>query len=205
MTRHLPEQARREQILAAARRCFIDNGYHPTRMDDIARSAELSKGGVYFHFKSKQEVFECLVEEEYGRSMKFLQEVLGGDESIGAKMQRIGHHYLDYFSTAPDAPRFFIVMGEMSLRDEKVAARLLEMQTTFIDTIARLLEQGIEEGVLRDVNARVVAAMLKALLDGLEGLYALEYPLEVSEFLATGLDLLLRGLAAPGMANNMTA
>ena len=39
MTRHMPEQARREQILSAARRCFIDNGYHPTRMDDIAKAA----------------------------------------------------------------------------------------------------------------------------------------------------------------------
>jgi AcrR family transcriptional regulator len=196
MTRHLPEQARREQILAAARRCFIDNGYHPTRMDDIARAAELSKGGVYFHFRSKQEVFECLVEEEYGRSMRFLQDVLGGEEPIGTKMQRIGGHYLEYFETAPEAPRFFIVMGEMSLRDDKVAHRLLEMQTTFIDTISKLLQQGVEEGVLRPLDTQVVAAMLKALLDGVEGLNALRYPLDATKFLGTGLDLVMRGMAA---------
>lgn len=194
MTRHLPEQARREQILRAARRCFIDNGYHPTRMDDIARAAELSKGGVYFHFKSKQEVFEQLVEEEFHRSMEFLKTVGHGDASVFEKMQLIGGHYLQYFNAAPDAPRFFVVMGEMALRDDRLSQRLLEMQTAFIDEIARLLQKGVEEGTLRDVDTVAVAAILKALLDGLEGLHALKYPMEVSRFLGTGLQLVLRGL-----------
>jgi AcrR family transcriptional regulator len=195
MTRHLPEQARREQILRAARRCFIDNGYHPTRMDDIAREAELSKGGVYFHFKSKQEVFAQLVEEEFARSMRFLQNVEQGEGTIFDKMQLIAGHYLEYFNAAPDAPRFFIVMGEMALRDEQLSQRLLEMQTAFIDEIAQLLERGVREGMLREVDTTAVAAILKALLDGLEGLHALSYPMEVSRFLGTGLQLVLRGLA----------
>lgn len=194
MTRHLPEQARREQILRAARRCFIDNGYHPTRMDDIARAAELSKGGVYFHFKSKQEVFGQLVEEEFARSMQFLQNVGHGEGSVFEKMQLIGGHYLQYFNAAPDAPRFFIVMGEMALRDDRLSQRLLEMQSAFIDEIARLLQRGVDDGTLREVDTTAVAAILKALLDGLEGLHALRYPMEVSRFLGTGLQLVLRGL-----------
>ena len=194
MTRHLPEQARREQILRAARRCFIDNGYHPTRMDDIARAAELSKGGVYFHFKSKQEVFEQLVEEEFARSMQFLKNVGLGEGSVFEKMQLIGGHYLQYFNAAPDAPRFFVVMGEMALRDDRLSERLLEMQTAFIDEIAGLLQKGVDEGTLREVDTTAVAAILKALLDGLEGLHALKYPMEVSRFLGTGLQLVLRGL-----------
>jgi AcrR family transcriptional regulator len=194
MTRHLPEQARREQILRAARRCFIDNGYHPTRMDDIARAAELSKGGVYFHFKSKQEVFEQLVEEEFARSMQFLRNVGEGQGSVFEKMQLIGGHYLQYFNAAPDAPRFFVVMGEMALRDDRLSERLLEMQTAFIDEIAGLLQKGVDEGTLREVDTTAVAAILKALLDGLEGLHALKYPMEVSRFLGTGLQLVLRGL-----------
>src|SRR5262245_49941221 len=128
MTRHLPEQARRDQILAAARTCFVDRGYHPTRMEDIAATAGLSKGGVYFHFQSKQEVFDALVQEEYERSMAMLKQVSESNTPIAEKMQTLGHYYLEYFSSAPDAPRFFIVMGEMGLRDEKLAARLLEMQ-----------------------------------------------------------------------------
>src|SRR5687768_347187 len=127
MTRHLPEQARRDQILAAARSCFIDRGYHPTRMEDIAAAAGLSKGGVYFHFQSKQEVFDALVQEEYDRSMRTLKQVRESNAPVAEKMQSLGQYYLEYFHTAPDAPRFFIVMGEMGLRDQQLATKLLDM------------------------------------------------------------------------------
>lgn len=198
MTRHLPEQARREQILSAARRCFIENGYHPTRMDDIARAAGLSKGGVYFHFKSKQEVFESLVSEEYDASMRFLEGVTAGDRPVAEKMQAIAAHYLEYFSQAPDAPRFFIVMGEMALRDDALATRLLDMQKAFIDQISRLLDQGVAEGMLRETtNTKAVAAVLKALLDGVEGLNALGYEVEGPMMLGAGLDLVMNGIAKP--------
>ena len=194
MTRHMPEQARREQILAAARRCFIENGYHPTRMDDIAKAAGLSKGGVYFHFKSKQDVFNSLVDEEFAQSMAFLQAVNDGDRPIGEKMQRIGQHFLDYFKQAPDAPRFFVVMGEMALRDEVVTQKLVQMQTTFIGEVTKLVEQGISEGIFRPVDPGTVAALLKAFVDGVEGLNAIGYPLDVPKYLAASLDLLLEGL-----------
>lgn len=195
MTRHLPEQARREQILSAARRCFIENGFHPTRMDDIARVAGLSKGGVYFHFKSKQDVFKSLVQEEFDASMRFLEGVNAQKTPVMEKMQSIAGHYLDYFSQAPDAPRFMIVMGEMALRDEELAKLLLDMQGTFIRAISELLDQGVAEGMLRPTNTQAVAAILKGLLDGIEGLNALGYSLEAPVMLATGLDLVLNGLA----------
>ncbi|MEL6187248.1 MAG: TetR/AcrR family transcriptional regulator [Myxococcota bacterium] len=194
MTRHLPEKDRREQILAAARRCFISKGFHPTRMDDIARASELSKGGVYFHFKSKQEVFDSLVEDEFESSMGFLRSVVESEAPIADKLARIGQHYLQYFSSAPDAPRFFVVMGEMSLRDERLRRRLLEMQTAYVDMITSLIEQGIEEGLVEPVDARVAATILKAVVDGVEGMIALGLPVSAAEYLDTGVRLVLDGL-----------
>jgi AcrR family transcriptional regulator len=195
MTRHLPEQTRREQILSAARKCFIERGYHPTRMEDIASTAGLSKGGVYFHFDSKREVFDALVEEEFSRSVELLRKVSGSDTTIVEKMSVIASYYLEYFNTAPDAPRFFIVMGEMGLRDEALAKKLLEMQTVFIEEASKLVDQGVREGILREVDSKAVGALLKAIIDGIEGLTALQYTVEAQQLLATGLDLVLNGLA----------
>ncbi|MCC7384246.1 MAG: TetR/AcrR family transcriptional regulator [Deltaproteobacteria bacterium] len=194
MTRHLPEQTRREQILAAARKCFVERGYHPTRMEDIAATASLSKGGVYFHFDSKREVFDALVEEEFDRSMALLKSVTEQDLPIAEKMSKLAGHYLEYFSSAPDAPRFFIVMGEMGLREETLAKKLLEMQQQFIAQLGKLIDQGVAEGVLRPVDTHAVAALLKALVDGVEGLSALGYPIEMPTLLGASLDLLLHGL-----------
>lgn len=54
------------QILDAALVQFAEGGYAETRMDDIARRAGLSKGGLYAHFRSKERVFEALLERGLG-------------------------------------------------------------------------------------------------------------------------------------------
>jgi len=196
MTRHLPEATRREQILGAARKCFIERGYHPTRMEDIAATAGLSKGGVYFHFDSKREVFDALVEAEFEDSMTTIQGITAGGQGILEKMQTLAQTFIEHFGTVPDAPRFFIVMGEMALRDPELATKLRERQGLFIDEVAKLIQQGIDEGHLRAVDARSAAALLKALVDGVEGLSALAYPIDMGQLLSTGLEFVLRGLSA---------
>lgn len=57
----LPPQVRTRQILDAALAVFCERGYAAARMDDIAAAAGLSKGGLYAHFASKDEVFEALL------------------------------------------------------------------------------------------------------------------------------------------------
>ncbi len=58
--RHRPPEARREQILQAALSCFGRKGYHASTMDDLVRASGLSKGSLYWHFRSKEEVFLAL-------------------------------------------------------------------------------------------------------------------------------------------------
>ncbi|HBX70494.1 MAG TPA: TetR/AcrR family transcriptional regulator, partial [Chloroflexi bacterium] len=53
----------RYRILSAAINIFSQKGYHNTRVDEIVEAAETSKGGVYFYFPSKQDIFLGLVDE----------------------------------------------------------------------------------------------------------------------------------------------
>nr|WP_316640073.1 helix-turn-helix domain-containing protein [uncultured Roseateles sp.] len=57
----LPPDVRMQQILDAALVEFAERGFTATRMDDIARRSGLSKGGLYAHFASKDEIFEALL------------------------------------------------------------------------------------------------------------------------------------------------
>jgi AcrR family transcriptional regulator len=55
--------ARRAQILDAARRCFLRDGFHETSMQDLFAEAGLSSGAVYGYFPSKQDVVLAIAEE----------------------------------------------------------------------------------------------------------------------------------------------
>ena len=59
----LPEAVRRETILKAAQRCFACKGYSDTSVNDIAVSSGLTKGGIYFHFDSKDAIRAALITE----------------------------------------------------------------------------------------------------------------------------------------------
>jgi TetR/AcrR family transcriptional regulator, fatty acid metabolism regulator protein len=55
-------RTRRERILDAAFTAFATRGYRDTAVDDIAGAAETSKGGIYFHFSTKEAIFRELMQ-----------------------------------------------------------------------------------------------------------------------------------------------
>ena len=59
-------ERRREQILEAARRCFIRKGFHQSSMADVFVEAGLSAGAVYRYFRSKDEIITAIAEEVVG-------------------------------------------------------------------------------------------------------------------------------------------
>ncbi len=66
----------REKILEAAFLCFVKSGYESTTVDEIACQAGVSKGGIYWHFKSKFEIFTALLEQELERFFEIADSTL---------------------------------------------------------------------------------------------------------------------------------
>ena len=62
MSRNKLKENRKEQILKAALKLFVVNGYSDTRMDDIAIGSGLSKGAIYHHYASKNDLFIALID-----------------------------------------------------------------------------------------------------------------------------------------------
>ena len=65
MTRQKTDEVRKQQIRAAATRCFVRRGFAATRLLDIAREAGLSKGGVYFHYRAKEALFHDILDAQF--------------------------------------------------------------------------------------------------------------------------------------------
>jgi TetR/AcrR family transcriptional regulator, repressor for uid operon len=62
----------RERIVQAGIECFSKYGFDKSRMDDIAQTADLSKGTVYLYFKSKEDLFYAICEN----NLKVIKEQL---------------------------------------------------------------------------------------------------------------------------------
>jgi len=70
----------RRLIFDAAREIFVRQGYESFSMRKLAEKIEYSPGSVYLHFKNKEELFECLVDESFTRLLKTLSSLRNGKE-----------------------------------------------------------------------------------------------------------------------------
>lgn len=76
----------RQEILRTAARLFQQRGYHATSMNDVASALKLSKGGLYHHFQSKDEILFNLMDH----AMDITQErVINGVRDIADPEERL--------------------------------------------------------------------------------------------------------------------
>jgi AcrR family transcriptional regulator len=194
MTKHQSEAERKAQILDAARTLMVERGFLAARVEDIARAAGLSKGAVYFYFPSKKAIFEALSEQEYGRTISFLLQAEAAPIPASQKLFIMARQYLDYFSGLETPPRFFLLMTEMAIRDVTIRARVQAIHERYVQGLATIIAQGVQEGVFRPVDPQALSTLLKALIDGLSGHAAAGLRPDVQRLTSAGMDILLHGL-----------
>ena len=98
----IPPQ-RREQIFAAAAELFSRSGYHGVTVDAIARRAGISKGNLYWYFKSKQEIFRLLIDYAVGRLYSPVIETMSSDVEPREGLRAIARSCLHAAEADPEA------------------------------------------------------------------------------------------------------
>jgi AcrR family transcriptional regulator len=74
--------ARRDQIVSAARRCVIEQGFHKTTMADVIRESGLSAGAVYGYFKSKDEIVSAIADQALSTIDQLFEGILATDQPL---------------------------------------------------------------------------------------------------------------------------
>ncbi len=70
---------RRQQILGAARRCFVREGFHQTSMADIFAESGLSAGSVYGYFKSKNDIIGAIAGDVVAEIVRLLEPIMAAE------------------------------------------------------------------------------------------------------------------------------
>lgn len=158
---------RRQEILDAARSCLIESGFAATRMDDVARRAGVSKGGLYFHFESKQALVEAVVARENARLRQALDALTAGfgtfREGLGATLRGL----LMYAEAQRDAARLSLCVLDEASRSEALHELVLESDRAFLNVLEQLVVDAQERGEI--AAERHPGHVAKLLLIAVEG------------------------------------
>src|SRR4051812_22531524 len=90
------DSAKRRQILEGARAVFLAQGFDAASMNDIARKAGVSKGTLYVYFKSKEELFEAITEQQCRVQAEGVFVLDPEDQDVAAVLTRLGNAFAQY-------------------------------------------------------------------------------------------------------------
>jgi AcrR family transcriptional regulator len=82
-----------KRILTESIRLFLEKGYHGTSIDDITRAAHLTKGALYWHFKSKEDLLKRIIKEYEKR---FLDGMIQAVEEVKGSISDKIEKYFQY-------------------------------------------------------------------------------------------------------------
>ena len=155
----------REKIVHAAITAFSKYGYDRTRMDDIADTAKLSKGTLYLYFKSKEELFYAISENNIRDLKEHLSALFTKSEDLVSDSQRF---YVNFRKASEQSDEIFLETIAESSRNQKLQEMLYHQRLKVIDVVTEYLSLQIKKGFLNgDIDIDAVALGLVALYDGL--------------------------------------
>jgi len=155
----------RGKIIKAAIDAFSKYGFDRTRMDDVAKTADLSKGTIYLHFRSKEDLFYAICENNLAETKRQISTLFVKKEEIVSEIER----YYDLFRKKMTATErvFFETVAE-SARNEELQKALYKQRMNVFETAIGWVNLQIERGFFRkNIDANAIAVGLVSLYDGL--------------------------------------
>lgn len=163
--------ARRQQIIDAARVCFLRNGFHQTSMQDVIREANLSVGAVYRYFPSKTDIITAIAEQVVGHLAELFRTT---SEAEAPSLEAVMAGAVD-FATANSGPdgmlRLAVQVWSESLHDAPLGEFVARVYRRLRDVVVQATRQAHARGELpAGADPDAVGTVLFALMPG----YALQ-------------------------------
>ena len=176
-TRKEKKERRRQEILYAALDLFVTKGYAATKITDIAKSANMSRGLMFHYFESKEKLYEELIRM--------------GLEGTAYPGEQKCEHVIDFFMNfteelfaymkeQPVVAKFFVLMAEAQ-RSEATPEHIREiaMRVNVIEQFVPIVEWGQKEGTIKEGSPLVLSNAFWCSVQGIAERFATNQDIEL--------------------------
>ena len=189
-------RAQRERILRAAKRCFVERGFHAASMADIAKAAEMSAGLLYRYFDGKGSIVRAIIDRQMEEARVLLDNISTSEDLIAT--------ILDHFErwSRPQEEEMnaalFLDIAAESTRDPQIAEATRAADCLIRSRLQEALQRSVRAGAaeLDAATACRRALVLQCVIEGLL-VRAVRQPDLDRGTLRACLEKALAGLTAP--------
>lgn len=148
-------------IFESAIRIFSNSGYNGATMDDIALSAGVAKGTLYYHFKSKEEIFKFIITEGMIVINEEIQEATKNETNAICKLRALCKVELNMVYKNKD---FFKVVMSQLWGQESRQLELRNVIQEYIKCLESYIKEAMNSGVIKQSNSSFMAYTLFGVL-----------------------------------------
>ena len=189
------QDLRKDQILDAALTVLVQNGYEGSRMDDVVSESQLSKGAIYWYYKSKKAMYLDLVNFWVIRYSATINHLVENDQAAPDQLKSLFNYFIDQYESDPDP---FIALTEfwsMAQKDDDFREKLQKVYSQFLEVLEKIVAKGVKDGDFKKLDIRITAMSIMLNVESINwftlfdthGVSARDYIQTISDFILAGL------------------
>jgi AcrR family transcriptional regulator len=188
-------EERRSQIIQSAIQVIARQGFSKTRMDDVASESGLSKGLLYWYFKSKEEIIIAIADLLFSAEFRKMQNLSVTDRSARACLDDFLEIFLEDMKSILKVAPVIYEFYALAFRNAMVRKVMQAYLSRFVAILEPIVRHGIDNGEFIPGDPRQITIAIGAALEGTLLLWAYAPEMvQVEEQLRLSMALLLKGL-----------
>lgn len=145
----------REKIRDAAVQLFAEMGYHAAPLRDIASLAGIQAASIYYHYPSKQALLVEIMDTHMRQLNTSLERILALPAGVQERLYEAIASHIRLHTTYK--AEFFIIDTEIRALEGEQREKILALRDHYEHLLQRLLQEGIDQGVLRPTDVKVTS------------------------------------------------
>jgi len=183
----------REKIIATALTLFTERGFFGTPTSLISKEAGVATGTLFFYFPTKEELIDTLYRRIKSEAAQVMCQDFGKEKTALAKLRRIGFNAIEWGIENPAKQKFM----EQFAHSPFVSTTAYEEGMSHFLFLKDLVEDGIREGTIRNIDPDLLFCMMASSFSGLIArAYAEKDPPRRKKIVEEGLDFIFNGMKA---------
>ncbi|WP_315795356.1 TetR/AcrR family transcriptional regulator [Paenibacillus sp. BIC5C1] len=157
-----PEQTL-QQILNVAAQLFTEKGFEKTSIQDIIVALGMSKGAVYHHFRSKEEILDAVMEQQFNYSTQMLDQLVTNTRTTPAREKLV--QILEYVVSDQQAHSLDHVLRTQIKNPVFIVRGIQQAVRIDAPVIAAILREGITDGSIHTEDPEACAEVFMMLVN----------------------------------------
>ena len=194
-------EERKAEIVDAAARVFSRKGFTGARMDDIVTESGLSKGLLYWYFKSKDAIIVAIMERLFKPELDRVRQLASAEGSARERLMRFAEYTIKEIETMGRILPITFEYYSLAFRNTTVRRAFQGFFAVFLGGVADVISQGVKVGDFHDVDPRAGALTIGAAVEGSLLLWLFDREkVRLGSQIRTAVGLAVRGMEAPPQA-----